>query len=37
MNRAISLYEFIDALKKTDGDLLIRDNSTGEVQHLQAM
>lgn len=31
-NRAISLYEFIDAQLRAGRDLLIRDNATGETQ-----
>lgn len=31
-NRAISLYEFIDAQMRAGRDVLIRDNKTGEVQ-----
>lgn len=31
-NRAISLYEFIDAQQRAGRDLLIRDNKTGEIQ-----
>jgi hypothetical protein len=31
-NRAISLYEFIDAQLRAGRDLLIRDNDTGETQ-----
>ena len=31
-NRAITLYEFIDAQLRAGRDVLIRDNSTGETQ-----
>jgi hypothetical protein len=31
-NRAITLYEFIDAQLRAGRDLLIRDNSTGETR-----
>jgi hypothetical protein len=31
-NRAITLYEFIDAQIRSGRDLLIRDNATGEIQ-----
>lgn len=31
-NRAISLYEFIDAQQRAGRDLLIRDSKTGETQ-----
>jgi uncharacterized protein (DUF342 family) len=31
-NRAITLYEFIDAQMKAGRDILIRDNETGETQ-----
>ena len=31
-NRAITLYEFIDAQLRAGRDILIRDNSTGETQ-----
>jgi hypothetical protein len=31
-NRAITLYEFIDAQLRADRDILIRDNETGETQ-----
>jgi hypothetical protein len=31
-NRAITLYEFIDAQQRAGRDLLIRDNDTGEIQ-----
>jgi hypothetical protein len=31
-NRAITLYEFIDAQLRSGRDLLIRDNRTGETQ-----
>jgi hypothetical protein len=32
VNRAISLYEFIDAATRTGGDLLVRDQKTRETQ-----
>ena len=32
VNRAISLYEFIDAQQRADRDLLIRDRATGDAQ-----
>lgn len=32
VNRAITLYEFIDAQMSAGRELLIRDNSTGEMQ-----
>jgi hypothetical protein len=32
VNRAITLYEFIDAQLRTGQDLLIRDKATGETQ-----
>jgi hypothetical protein len=31
-NRAITLYEFIDAQMRAGRDILIRDNETGETQ-----
>ncbi|HEV2452211.1 MAG TPA: hypothetical protein VGS62_09830 [Streptosporangiaceae bacterium] len=31
-NRAISLYEFIDAQLRAGNDLLVRDRKTGETQ-----
>jgi hypothetical protein len=31
-NRAITLYEFIDAQMRAGRDILIRDNKTGETQ-----
>ena len=31
-NRAITLYEFIDAQIRADRDVLIKDNKTGETQ-----
>jgi hypothetical protein len=31
-NRAITLYEFIDAQQRAGRDLLLRDKDTGEVQ-----
>jgi hypothetical protein len=31
-NRAITLYEFIDAQMREGRDVLIRDNETGEIQ-----
>jgi uncharacterized protein (DUF342 family) len=31
-NRAITLYEFIDAQMRANRDILIRDNETGETQ-----
>ena len=31
-NRAITLYEFIDAQMRAGRDILIRDNQTGETQ-----
>jgi hypothetical protein len=31
-NRAITLYEFIDAQMRAGRDVLIRDNTTGETQ-----
>jgi len=31
-NRAITLYEFIDAQLRSGRDLLVRDNATGETQ-----
>ena len=32
VNRAISLYRFIDTQRRANNDLLIRDNDTGETQ-----
>jgi hypothetical protein len=32
VNRAITLYEFIDAQQRADRDLLVRDTKTGETQ-----
>jgi len=32
VNRAISLYEFIDAQLRADREMLIRDRSTGETR-----
>ena len=32
VNRAITLYEFIDARTRTDQEILIRDKKTGETQ-----
>lgn len=32
VNRAISLYEFIDNCLSNDNDLIIRNNDTGETQ-----
>ena len=32
VNRAISLYEFIDGQRRAGQDLLIRDSETGETQ-----
>jgi hypothetical protein len=32
VNRAITLYEFIDAQQRAGRDLLVRDNKTGETQ-----
>jgi len=32
VNRAISLYEFIDAQLRADQEMLIRNKSTGETQ-----
>jgi hypothetical protein len=32
VNRAITLYQFIEAQRSAGHDLLIRDKSTGEIQ-----
>jgi hypothetical protein len=32
VNRAITLYEFIDAQQRAGRDLLVRDDKTGEIQ-----
>jgi hypothetical protein len=32
VNRAITLYEFIDAQQRAGRDLLVRDRATGETQ-----
>jgi hypothetical protein len=32
INRAITLYEFIDAQLRSDNDLIIRNSKTGETQ-----
>jgi hypothetical protein len=32
VNRAISLYEFVDSQMRADQDLIIRDKKTGETQ-----
>jgi hypothetical protein len=32
VNRAITLYEFVDAQQSAGRDVLIRDNETGEVK-----
>jgi hypothetical protein len=32
VNRAITLYEFIDAQRRSGRDLLLRDEDTGEIQ-----
>jgi hypothetical protein len=32
VNRAITLYEFIDAQQRAGRDLLVRDKETGELQ-----
>jgi hypothetical protein len=32
VNRAITLYEFIDAQKRENRDLLVRDRKTGDTQ-----
>lgn len=32
VNRAITLYEFIDAQQRAGRDLLVRDAKTGEIQ-----
>jgi hypothetical protein len=32
VNRAITLYEFIESQQSADRDVLIRDNKTGEIQ-----
>ena len=37
VNRAISLYEFINAQLREGRDLLIRDNETGETQVIRLM
>ena len=34
VNRAITLYEFIDAQQRNGRDLLVRDKATGETQAL---
>jgi hypothetical protein len=36
-NRAISLYEFIDAQLSAGRDLLIRDSTTGEIQSVRLL
>jgi hypothetical protein len=36
-NRAITLYEFIDAQLRAGRDILIRDNSTGETQTVRLL
>jgi len=36
-NRAITLYEFIDAQLRADRDVLIKDNETGETQVLRLL
>jgi hypothetical protein len=36
-NRAITLYEFIDAQMRTDRDVLVRDNNTGETQVIRLL
>ena len=36
-NRAITLYEFIDAQMRASRDVLIRDNDTGETQVIRLL
>ncbi|HLX51173.1 MAG TPA: hypothetical protein VKS82_22845 [Streptosporangiaceae bacterium] len=36
-NRAITLYEFIDAQLRAGRDVLIRDNDTGETQTVRLL
>jgi hypothetical protein len=36
-NRAITLYEFIDAQLRAGRDVLIRDNETGETQTVRLL
>jgi hypothetical protein len=36
-NRAITLYEFIDAQMRAGRDVLIRDNNTGETQVIRLL
>lgn len=37
VNRAITLYEFIDEQLRTERDVLIRDHSTGETQTVRLL
>lgn len=36
-NRAITLYEFIDAQLRAGRDVLVRDNDTGEMQTVRLL
>jgi hypothetical protein len=36
-NRAITLYEFVDAQLRAGRDVLIRDNATGETQTVRLL
>jgi len=36
-NRAITLYEFIDAQLRAGRDVLVRDNATGETQTVRLL
>jgi hypothetical protein len=37
VNRAITLYEYIDSQLQADNDLLLRDQKTGETQIIRLL